>query len=257
MVQSKFIILTPPDKIKVVQGLGQGHILAHQAYRMGGGPHLFRASHPLPIRGGYMVIDSTGFDGRGESTPFCQQVLRECQARQFKGVVCQFQGAPIPLLGKITMELSTLLTNRGMPLYVMEGYGKYRGNGKVLLSTALSGGTLQGRLQEGLNQYGADGVAILLECVAEDFFLPSPTGRGIPLTQETLKERISERNPAIFFSGELCAHYFTYMAKDNGAHFILFDDAVSLQKKIQVANSLGISDVVLSYQQMADVHPIL
>lgn len=200
-----------------------------------------------------MVIDSKGFDGRGESAPFCQQVMRECQARQFKGVVCQFEGASIPLLGKIITELSTLLTGRGCPLYIPEQYAPYRGTAKVLLSTAISGGTLKGRLQEGVSNYGADGVAVALERVAEDFFLPSPTGGGLPLSQQELKERMTERSPSVFFSGELCAHYFTYMSKDNGAHFILFDDATSLQKKIQIANGLGIGDIFISYPQLSDV----
>lgn len=251
--KSKFIIATPPDKVKEIQALGQGTIIAHQAYRIGGGPHLFRANHPLPIRGGYMVIDSKGFDGRGESAPFCHQVIRECQARQCKGVVCQFEGTPLPLLGKIITALAPLLSSRGCPLYIPEEYGAYRGTAKVLLSTALSGGTLKGRLQEGIEKYGTDGVAILLERVAEDFFLPSPTGRGMPLSQEELQERMATLHPSVFFSGELCAHYFTYMSKDNGAHFILFDDATSLQKKIQVANGLGISDVFISYSQLSDV----
>ena len=42
--------------------------MAHVAYRVGGGPHLFRASIPVSVRGGLMVIDNTGFDGRGNYT---------------------------------------------------------------------------------------------------------------------------------------------------------------------------------------------
>ena len=64
---------------------------------------------------------------------------------------------------------------------------------------------------------------------------------------------MEERNPSVFFSSELCAHYFTYMSKENGAHFVLFDDAGSIRKKLHVANSLGIRQAVLSYPQVEDL----
>lgn len=45
----------------------------------------------------------------------------------------------------------------------------------------------------------------------------------------------------MFFSPDLCAHYFTYMSRETGAHFILFDDGESLEKKRTLAQELGIS----------------
>lgn len=96
-----------------------------------------------------------------------------------------------------------------------------------------------------------------MERVAEDFFLPSPTGQGMPLTREELRQRLEERAPSVFFSSELCAHYFTYMSRQNGAHFVLFDDAGSIRKKLQVARNLGISSAVLAYPQVDDLLPEL
>ena len=100
-------------------------------------------------------------------------------------------------------------------------------------------------------------VALAVERVAEDFFLPSPTGQGMPLTREELRQRLEERAPSVFFSSELCAHYFTYMSRQNGAHFVLFDDAGSIRKKLQVARNLGISSAVLAYPQVDDLLPEL
>ena len=94
---------------------------------------------------------------------------------------------------------------------------------------------------------------VAVERVAEDFFLPSPTGQGMPLTREELRQRLEERAPSVFFSSELCAHYFTYMSRQNGAHFVLFDDAGSIRKKLQVARNLGISSAVLAYPQVDDL----
>ena len=61
----------------------------------------------------------------------------------------------------------------------------------------------------------------------------------------------------MFFSPDLCAHYFTYMSRQNGAHFVLFDDAGSIRKKLQVARNLGISSAVLAYPQVDDLLPEL
>ena len=124
---------------------------------------------------------------------------------------------------------------------------------QVFISSALSGGTLVQRLREAQERFGRDRVVLALQRVAEDFFLPSPTGSGTPLTQEELQERIQERAPSIFFSHELCARYFTYMSRESGAHFVLFDDGATLAKKLQVARSLDIRTVLAAWPEIADV----
>ena len=245
------ILTAPPSDSRAA--LRFGLPVAHAAYRIGGGPHLFRANLPLPIRGGLMTVDCTGYDGRGESGPFCQEVLRECAARSFTGVLCDFEGRPFPLLLQIIRELEELLGKRGWPLYVPEDYGSYTTSAKVLVSSALSGGSLAQRLQDVVGRYGPERVVLAVERVAEDFYLPSPDGQGRPLTREALTTMLEERSPSIFFSTELCAHYFTYMSRENGAHFVLFDDAGSIRKKLHMARSLGIRQGVLAYPQVDDL----
>jgi spore germination protein YaaH len=61
--------------------------------------------------------------------------------------------------------------------------------------------------------------------------------------------------PSVFFSNELCAHYFTYMNRDSGAHFVLFDDVGSIQKKLSLAEEMGIRRFFLFYHQMDDLLP--
>ena len=156
--------------------------LAHVAYRIGGGPHLYRDQSPLPLRGGWMVIGDAGFDGRGDPAPFCQEVLRECAARGYTGVVCDFD-RHFPVLARAVEELSPLLARRGWPLYVSEPYGPHSETAKVLIPTALSGGTLRGRLEEAAARYGAGRVALAVERSAADFYLPAPNGHGQPLSQ--------------------------------------------------------------------------
>ena len=97
---------------------------------------------------------------------------------------------------------------------------------------------------------------LALQRVAEDFFLPSPTGSGTPLTQEELRERIQQRQPSIFFSHELCARYFTY-ARDGETHFVLFDDADTLSQKLRTGGNMGFAAAFLMYPEVQDLLPKL
>ena len=235
---------------------GWGLTLAHLAYRVGGGPHLFRANAPVAPRGGLLVMEADRFDGAGESEPFCNEVLRECAARKFTGVVCRFRGRAIPMLGEIAGKLGELCGGRGLSCYVTETYGAAAPGAKVLIPTALSGGSLQNRLEEAQGRFGPGRVALWVERSAEDFLLPSPGGAGAPLTAEELSRRRAEHSPSVFFSDELCAHYFTYMAGEKG-HFVLFDDAGSIRKKLHIAGRLGIQTAFLPYESTADLLPEL
>ena len=184
----KLLLTAPPDQCRAA--LRFGLPVAHVAYRVGGGPHLFRASIPVSVRGGLMVIDNTGFDGRGEAGPFCQEVLRECMARGYDGILCDFEGHPLQVLAQAVRTLGELTKKRGWPLYVTEAYAPFSDSAIALIPSALSGGSLQQRLQEAVERFGAARVALAVERVAEDFFLPSPTGQGMPLTREELRQRL-------------------------------------------------------------------
>ena len=113
------------------------------------------------------------------------------------------------MLAQAVRTLGELTKKRGWPLYVTEAYAPFSDSAIALIPSALSGGSLQQRLQEAVERFGAARVALAVERVAEDFFLPSPTGQGMPLTREELRQRLEERAPSVFFSSELCAHYFT------------------------------------------------
>ena len=146
-------------------------------------------------------------------------------ARGFTGVVCDFESGRIPPLEQVVQELGNQCFRRSWTLLVPEQYGHCSPHAQVCICSALSGGTLVQRLREAQERFGRDRVVLALQRVAEDFFLPSPTGSGTPLTQEELRERIQQQQPSIFFSHELCARYFTYMSRESGAHFVLYDDA--------------------------------
>ena len=252
MPEEMLILLTPPDRLPRARQTGL--TLGHMAYRVGRGPHLYRAGDPTPLRGGLMVVDGRGFDGQGDPGILCQQLLRECSARSFTGIICDFEGAPIPMLERMLHRLDDLTTRRGLWLYVPEAYGHRTQRARVIISSALSGGSLTGRLEQAAETFGGwERLALGIQRVAEDFLLPSPTGCGQPLSRETLSQLMQERSPNIFFSGELCARYFTYMGQDRSAHFVLFDDGSTIRKKLQIAHQLGIRNALVALPEVDDL----
>lgn len=249
----RYILTAPPGCTQ--QAAAFGLPVGHMAYRVGPGARLLRASIPADLRGGLMVVDGSGFNGQGDAAAFCQQVLRECAARGFAGVILDLEGPPHPVLGQIVSRLAGPLSHRGWPLYVPEEYAHCSDQTKVILPSALSGGSLALRLSEAVQHYGAERVALGVQRTAEDFSLPSPTGSGVPLSREELSRRIQARGAATFFSDELCAHYFTYLSRHSGAHFVLFDDAGSIRKKLRMARELGLNACILAWPEVDDILP--
>lgn len=251
--ETRLILTAPPDAACAATAFGLP--VGHMAYRVGPGAHLLRSNISINLRGGLMVVDASAFDGRGDPAAFCQQLSRECAARGFDGAILDFEGQPYPLLGQIIHRLGGMFTRRGWPLYVTEAYAGYSDQTRIIIPSALSGGSLVKRLEEAAEHYGAHRIALGIQRTAEDFTLPSPTGCGTPLTREELEQRIQSRGHSIFFSDELCAHYFTYMSRQSGAHFVLFDNAASIRKKIQIARRLDLCACILTWPEVEHILP--
>ena len=249
MAKDIFLIPIPPQQLRSIQGWNAQP--THLAYRVGQGPHLFRAGGSVPLRGGVMVVDGQGYDGTGPIGPFCQEVVSECSVRGFSGAVLDFDRR-LPPLEQLAGQLDRLFAQRGLQLYVPETFGHCVAHGRVILSSALSGGSLTQRLEEAAERFGRERVTLAVQRVAEDFFLPSPTGSGVPLSRRELEEKLEQLHPSVFFSHELCARYFTYMSRESGAHFVLFDDRDTLRKKLEVAQELGITSAVAALPEVLD-----
>lgn len=249
MPKDTFIITLPPQQLRQLQGWNVTP--AHLAYRIGRGPHLLRAGGTALPSGGLMVVDNKGFDGMGAAGPFCQEVIRECLSRGFTGVVLDFEGR-LPPLVQMAVQLEDGLSRRGMALYVPEAYGHCTHHARVMIPSALSGGSLATRLEEAGEHFGRDRIVLALQKTAEDFCLPSPTGSGVPLDGKELGDRMAKLRPSVFYSGELCARYFTYMSRENGAHFVLFDDGDTLRRKMEVARKLGITVFMAPWAEAAE-----
>ena len=103
---------------------------------------------------------------------------------------------------------------------------------------------------------GGGRLALDAERLRMDFSLPARNGRGRPLTAGELQELLDRESPAVFFSQDLCARYFTY-TRDGETHFVLFDDADTLRQKLRLGSSLGFSAAFLMYPEVRDLLPQL
>ena len=120
----------------------------------------------------------------------------------------------------------------------------------MLICTAISGGTLRERLEEAKREFG-DRIALDLQRVRMEFPLPCPTGEGCAISQETLCEFLKE-DPAVFFSEDLCAKYFVRICGCE-PRFVMFDDAHTLQRKLHLAQGMGISTAFVMYPEVEDI----
>mgnify|MGYP005956313713 CR=1 FL=1 len=253
MIQSSHFLLTPPDQLDQAQTYGLP--LAHMAFQISSDGHLHQGALPPGLKGGLMLVGSQG--GGGDPRTTVQELTAACLNRNFGGIILDLEEAPSPYWTRVIRGLEEGLTRQGRTLLLPEAYGRYSNRALLYFSSALSGGSLRRRLEEAADAYGPDRLILSLHRACEDFFLPARTGAGRPLSQQDLQERIHRMSPNIFFSQDLCAHYFTYMSRETGAHFILFDDEASLKKKRALAREIGIRRFFLLFPEVEDCLPAL
>ena len=138
--------------------------LAHAAYRIGLGSQLLAAPLPAALRGGLMVVSDRQAPTVEQPEPLARQLVRVCLRRGFSGVVLDLEELPEGRWAEdraaLIRQLAPLLGAYGRRLYVPEIYAAASPETVVLLCTALSGGSLQGRLEETCAAYGAQRLAL-------------------------------------------------------------------------------------------------
>ena len=123
----------------------------------------------------------------------------------------------------------------------------------VLVCTAISGGSLNQRLQEAADAHGgAARLALDVQRLRMDFRLPARSGEGEPLDEERLRRLMERESPSVFFSQELCARYFTY-TRNGELHFVLFDDADTISQKLRTGAGMGFSAAFLMWPEVKDI----
>lgn len=234
----KLMVAAPPEALSSLT-LPEGALVAHMAYRLEDGPALYRSANPEQLRGGVLMAEDSRLEEIGNTAFLCRQAVRECRARGFSGFIANWSRPPTEALCRMTGALEQALTQAQLSYWVPERYGKCVKRSNILISSAISGGTLRQRLTEAMERWGKDRITIAIERMSEDFTLPARSGNGTPLTGEALDRLMKRLRPSVYYSSELCAHYFTY-SNNRQVHFVLFDTPSSIRKKLLLAQDMGV-----------------
>lgn len=248
MEQKRLLIALTPSEL----GVKTRHTQIHNIYRVDGALHLLRANLSSEVRTGghWLGIASHHPSPKGSVREFCGQVLREVERRGYVGVACGFSGQANLVLREVVAQLEECLPVGG--LHVPECYGDATQNAQVMVSSAISGGTLFHRMETAMTRFGKERVVMEMDCIAEDLYLPSPTGSGEGLSLDQVNALRRRVSASVFFSKELCTRYFTYQNHESGLHFVLFDDGDTVSEKIKRMEKWGLGGGILHYGQVRD-----
>ena len=245
-----FLAVSPTE---VQSAAGYHRPLAHAAYRIGDESSLLRQNLLLQARGGLLCISDRNAPFIGNPAALCQGILRECSRRSYQGVLLDFEEPPSPDRVAFIRQLEQALLTQKKTLYLPEHCMDAAPKSIGLICTALSGGTFEQRLQDAIQQRGhAARLALDVQRLCMDFSLPAQTGEGTPLSPEVFQKLLQQEKPSIFFTPELCTRYFSY-TKDQVAHFVLFDDAETLRRKLKLGAQFGFSAAFFMWPEIKDL----
>ncbi|MCI9120552.1 MAG: hypothetical protein HFG00_03360 [Oscillibacter sp.] len=225
--------------------------LAHVAYRIGEDSVLLRQSLLLQTRGGLLCVSDRDAPFIDRPEALRDAVLRECGRRTYSGVLLDFEEAPRQDRLAFAAALGSALAASRRALYLPESYARAAQNAVLLLCTAISGGSFSQYLQESAARYGgASRLALDVQRLRMDFRLPAHSGEGDSLSSSALEALLKDASP--FFSQDLCARYFTY-TQDGCAHFVLFDDAGTLNQKLRLGTGMGFAAAFFMWPEVQDI----
>jgi hypothetical protein len=240
-------LLLTPDHIE--EALTLTPYLAHAAFCAGADGTLLTRPLPHTLRGGQLVLRCEEIFSDTTAENLAHEVIHTAICRGFAGIVLDTSAA-LPCVLALISRLVPLCQYYKRQLYIPECCAAAAQEAKILICTSLSGGSLRQRLEEACAQYGAAHIALDLQRLMMEFPLPCPTGTGMPLTAGQLQQR--RQGHSTYYCDELSAHYFTYRHGVE-TRFVLFDDADTLGRKMELAETLGIKEAFVTWPEVNDI----
>ena len=201
------------------------------------------------MHGGIMAVTSVGENPYRSPDHLCRLLLRECILHRPRGLLLDID-SPTQTYADLAAQLGHLLPRQNITLFLPESLANCAPGCRVLIPSALSGGSLDHRLTDAVQHFGLDRVVLAVQQIAEDLRLPAPDGCGLPLSSEELSSLMESYCPSTHFSPPLCTRYFTY-CRGSEIHLVLYDDVESLQKKLACARRCGVSRFLLPWQDIS------
>lgn len=236
MPHDTLYILSTPGETPCLPG--PNRFPAVLSHRIDAAGSLQRFNSSPSLRNGIMVICGCEELTAGNPSSLSASILRECLRHSPRGLLLDPE-SPSSFYIELIRLLSPKLSRLGITLFLPEFLCACAPNCRVLIPCALSGGSLELRMKESVERYGADRVVACPESTAAEFILPCPTGKSHPLSPDQLSALLSEINPHTHFSPALCTRYFTFF-RGKTLHLVLFDDADCLREKYTCVRRCGV-----------------
>lgn len=244
------LVLSPDTPLP---SLSQPVTPAFLSYQINPAGQLLCAGASVLPEGSVLMLGGTA-PSSGEATDWlCRQIAAECQRQKAAGVVANW--AEDAAGAGLASRLEPILRSLDIDFWVPESFASSAPNAQVLISSQLSGGTLENRLRQAQLKYG-DRIALAIECTPWDFTLPCPHGQGTALTLPAMRERFARHHCRAWFSEGFCCSYFTY-GQEEALHLVLYDTAASVQAKLSLAEALELSGVILAWEEIGAFQPPL
>ena len=144
-----------------------------------------------------------------------------------------------------------LVIRNGITVFIPVAFAGCVQNAKLVVPSAISGGSFEQMLREYKEKYGADNLCLDIIRTCQDFTMPSYMPEGKNLSNEEFDTLMNEYSPSSFFSKDLCSKYFTYRC-DGEYHFVIYDDASTAVSKFEIADSLGFYAAFILYSDFGD-----
>ena len=253
MIYTKNLILVCAGR-DAVRAAEQGLPALHLCLRLTESGALERIQAPTA-----QVRSLLGLCGPSAVPPACNadrlaaDLAYEARRISAPGVFADFE-AGLAGGGMLLSAFDQVLHEEGIPFYVPLESGRALPHAVLTVSTALSGGSLTAYIASLQEEYGVSRIAAFLQPVSQDFMLPSASPRGRELTEYDRTALLQKTGAQAFFSRELCARYFTYTDEEGRAHFVMFDDASTLEAKLMQLSSLKVPAV---FALFPDAAPLL
>lgn len=219
---------------------------------IGHGGAITRLSLPAKLEDCYLGVSDLGL--AGEIPAFCAEaLLHEARQHRMRGLFADIeQNSPAArtLLG----VLDQLAHAAGLPLFVPLVQADCVEHALLVAETAISGGSLDDYFESLQDQYPGR-IAATIRPVSTDFALPAQNSEGSPLSEDERHAVQRTCGAQSFFSRELCAKYFTYMDTAQTGHFVLYDDASTIEAKLSRMQAHGVSHIFALYPDVAALLP--
>ena len=176
------------------------------------------------LRGGCMVL------GGRVRTDRAAETANECRRRGIGTVILGFS----PCQGLELLRFCDTLRRRGIRCVVTEAAWQEGCGAAMLVSTAISGGTLEQRLRAARERCSE--VWLDLERTRRVFPLPCPDGNGNLLAPAQLEQLLSQGDAPFISDALQCK----VSVLSSPTRFLLFDDGDTLARKADLAERLGI-----------------